>query len=253
MAEVQRDHWRQTAPATGTRAVTVVSGQHLTDADFGNVCLGNVEAKVPAGVQVRLEEVNVPGILANSPALPRTATGESTLKDLLPGTYKITMLLPDDVFVTDPDLTAVDGHLAVVRTITVTNCATTEVILTPAPRSADGKVTGVGLKLPVAPKFVTSGFVFMQTGGVARGNLQVNDHAGKLVMHTADIQQVAVVSPTLAYVYGRVVLDGTTYSFRLELHDNGEPGRADVYDLRVGNGYAIGQGQTIGAGNIQIH
>lgn len=184
VAEVQRDHWRQTAPATGTRAVTVVSGQHLTDADFGNVCLGNVEAKVPAGVQVRLEEVNVPGILANSPALPWTATGESTLKDLLPGTYKITMLLPDDVFVTDPDLTAVDGHLAVVRTITVTNCATTEVILTPAPRSADGKVTGVGLKLPVAPKFVTSGFVFMQTGGVARGNLQVNDHAGKLVMHT---------------------------------------------------------------------
>ncbi|MFD1052058.1 hypothetical protein ACFQ1S_44055, partial [Kibdelosporangium lantanae] len=92
------------SPSTGTHTVTVASGEVHGGVDFGNVCLGSIAVTVPAGVGTRFDEVNVPGILHND--LPLTGSG------LLPGTYRVTLTLPDGVFTTDPDLTSVDGPKA---------------------------------------------------------------------------------------------------------------------------------------------
>ncbi len=250
VSEEQRDGWRQTAPTSGTTTVQLVSGQVVKDVDFGNVCMGHVSVTVPAGVQVNLAEVSVPGILTNDPAMPRTATGATTIDSLLPGVYKITMLLPDGVFTTDPDLTALGDSFAIVKTITVAECGTTSV----APVfvvSEPGKITG-GVRLDVPGGFATGGFEFMQKKEGPRGTLEFNDHARDIRIHTSDITGISV-SGNEAFIFGHVVLDGKTYSFRLHLVDAGEPGTSDVFELQVSNGYTAGMGQLITDGNIQIH
>ena len=68
--ELLQGGWRQTAPSgTGTYEYTVISGQVVEGADFGNVCLGGVDVGPTddstgnplSGLEVRLEEVTVPG------------------------------------------------------------------------------------------------------------------------------------------------------------------------------------------------
>lgn len=249
--EHQQPGWRQTAPVSGTPTVTLTSGQVLTGVEFGNVCTGTVKVTVPDGVGVRIEEVAVPGRLANDPLLPRSATGATTLGDLLPGTYRVTLTLPDGVFTTDPGLVALDGGFAVVKTVTVTECTTTPVVVNPPP-ATPGKITG-GVRLTAQGGYETGGFEFMQAkSGAPRGTLEFNDHAGGPRLHTSDITRISV-SGNSAYVFGHVTVDGHAYAFRLHLVDAGEPGTSDRFELMVANGYSAGGGATIHDGNIQLH
>ncbi|MEV4315963.1 post-COAP-1 domain-containing protein [Actinocrispum sp. NPDC049592] len=231
-------------------AGTLTSGQNVTDADFGNVCLGKIAVTVPDGVAVRVEEVSVPGLLQNDPPTPRTATGTATINDLLPGTYRVTMTLPDGVFTTDPDLTSINGEFAVVKTVTVGECSTTAV----APVlvvSAPGKITG-GIRIAVPGGFATGGFEFMQKKEGPRGTLEYNDHASGLRIHTSDITGISV-NGAEAYVFGHALVGATTYGFRLHLVDAGEPGTSDRFELVLANGYTAGTDGPIQDGNIQVH
>ena len=117
------------------------------------MCLGHIDVRVPEGVTIRVDEIDVPGILDNDPATPRHAIGTATIADLLQGTYRITMMLPDGVYTTDPDLTSIDGSFAIVKTITVAECTTT-VIEPPIIESGPGKVTG-GIRILVPGGFAT--------------------------------------------------------------------------------------------------
>jgi hypothetical protein len=250
VSEQQQASWRQSAPGTGTSTITVTSGQLLTGADFGNVCLANIAVTAPGGVAMRVEEVNVPGMLANEPALPRFAAGTSTISGLLPGTYRVTLMLPDGVFSTDPDLTAVSGGFAIVKTVTPSECGTTTI----APdfvTSAPGKITG-GIRILVPGGFATGGFEFMQRSDGPRGTLEYNDHTTGMQIHTSDITGISVVG-TDAYIFGHAVIGGTTYSFRLHLVDAGEPGTSDRFELLVSNGYSAGFSERLDGGNIQMH
>jgi len=250
VAEQQRAGWRQTAPASGTTTVTVTSGQVLSGVEFGNVCLGDIKITVPATVAVKVEEVTVAGILSNDPALPREALGTTTISGLLPGSYRVTLTLPDDIFTTDPDLTSIDSKFAIVKTINVTACATTEV-QPPIVTSGPGKITG-GVKLLVPGGFATAGFEFMQRSDSPRGTLQFHDHTNDIDLHTSNITGISV-SGTEAYVFGHATVDGASRTFRLHLVDAGEPGTADRFELMLSNGYTAGTSQTINDGNIQIH
>lgn len=252
VGEQPRNGWRQTAPSTGTRTVTVASGQITGDVDFGNVCLGAIAITAPAGVAVRVDETNVPGILANDPIMPRLASGTSTVAQLLPGTYRVTLTLPDGIFTTDADLTSVGGAFAIVKTVTVNECGTTPV----APvfvMSQPGKITG-GIRIAVPGGFATGGFEFMQRNDGPRGTLEYNDHASGLRVHSSDITGISVSADgTEAYVFGHALVGDTTYNFRLHLVDAGEPGTADRFELLLANGYTAGAGETLDGGNIQIH
>jgi hypothetical protein len=60
---------------------------------------------------------------------------------------------------------------------------------------------------------------------------------------------------------GEVSVNGSTFTtrFRVRMEDNGEPGGADRFGLRLGNGYHLSTrelgppGPTGGGGNIQLH
>src|SRR5262249_1351811 len=151
----------------------------------------------------------------------RTSSGTSTITGLLPGTYRVTLTLPDGVFSTDPDLVAIGGAFAIVKTVTVAECGTATV----APvfvTSQPGKITG-GIRILVTGGYATGGFEFMQTKNDPRGTLEYNDHASGVRIHTSDISAI-YVSGVDGYVFGHATIDAVVYAFRLHLVDAGEPG-----------------------------
>lgn len=258
--ELLQAGWRQTAPSgSGTFQRTVISGQVLKGLDFGNVCLGGVAVKPIddstgdplAGVEVRIEEVSVPGILENEPSLPRTTTGTPDFEELLPGTYRVVAFLPEGVFTTDPDAVLVEGRFAIVKEVTVSECETTELPLHFFTQSTPGKVTG-GIRITVPDGFATAGFEFMTRRGNPRGTLEYQDHAAGLNLHT-DMIEAINVSGDIAWIWGKVEFEGVQQRFRLRLVDAGEPGREDRFELTITPGYEAGQGEPISGGNVQIH
>lgn len=259
VGELLQGGWRQTTPGgEGTRTYTVISGQVVKGADFGNVCLGSVSVAPvddstgePVPMEVRIEEVSVPGILDNEPALPRTETGTPTFGELLPGTYRVVAFLPEGVFTTDPDAVPIEGRFAIVKEVVVPECEVAQVPLELFTESTPGKVTG-GAKFEVPDGFATSGFEFMTRRGEPRGTLQYVDHASGLKLHTSAIEAIHV-DGEVAFVWGQVTVDGTPQRFRLRLVDAGEPGTADRYELTLSGGYEAGGGQTLTGGNVQIH
>jgi hypothetical protein len=69
-----------------------------------------------------------------------------------------------------------------------------------------------------------------------------------------EIQAVACSADgTRASVFGRASVNGSgSYDVRIDLTDNGEPGRDDRYRIRLSNGYDSGE-QTLDGGNVQLH
>ena len=261
VSELLQDGWRQTTPlGPDTHTVTLASGQSAVDLDFGNVCLGTASVVVTdvtggadlSGLTVRLEEVAVPGILANDPLLPITQT-DGTFSGLLPGTYRLTVFLPDGVHTTDSDLRVVDGQFALVKTIAIRPCGTTGLLLDVFTASTLGKVTG-GMREDVDGGFATAGYQFMTRRGVPSGSLQFNDHSSGLNLHTREIDAIYLSEDlTEAWIYGDVNYDDTTSRFLLHLVDAGEPGVDDMFELTLTAGYAAGADITIFGGNTQIH
>lgn len=261
VSELVQEGWRQTAPGgAGTHTYTVTSGQVVKGADFGNVCLGSVSVSAIdesteelVSMEMRIEEVSVPGILENEPSLPRTTTGSSaSFGELLPGTYRVTAFLPEGVFTTDPDAVPVEGRFAIVKEVTVPECEDVELKLSVFTHSTPGKVTG-GAKIEVpGDSFATSGFQFQTKSGIPTGVLQYVDHGTELNLHTSTIEAINV-SGEVAIIWGKVPVAGEEQRFRLRLVDAGEPGTADRFELTLADGYARGEGQTLIGGNVQIH
>jgi hypothetical protein len=257
VGETQQAHWRQSAPASGTHSVHVRSGDTMT-ADFGNVCLGSVAVGITeegtgapiGGVEVRIEQISVVGVLANQPALPRTTSGTPTFADLLPGSYRVIAFLPPRVYTSDPNLTSVEGRLAVVKVVTVSECSATAVPIKLFSTSS-GKVTG-GMNMQAPGGSANAGFVFMTRKGEAEGSLEFQDRAAGLNLHTKQIEQI-LVRDNEAWIGGLVEIGGVVHRFSLHLVDNGEPGRDDRFELLLDTGYTYGYDRTIDGGNVQIH
>ena len=258
VGELLQSGWRQTAPGgLGTREYTVASGQVVEGADFGGVCLGGLSAepvndstgKALAGLEVRLEEVSVPGILENEPSLPLTTTGAPSFGELLPGAYRLIAFLPEGTFSADPDVALVGGRFAIVKAVTVGECETAQLPLHFFTASTPGKATG-GVKVGLPSGSGNAQFDFATKGGKPLGSLQY--HAGGLTLNTAAIEALSI-SGGAASVWGKVDFEGARRRFYLRLLDAGEPGREDRFELTVAPGYEVGQGQTIAGGNIQVH
>jgi hypothetical protein len=57
----------------------------------------------------------------------------------------------------------------------------------------------------------------------------------------------------MATIFGTATIDGSgSFVFRIDVSDQGEPGRNDSYGIILSDGYASGQHQLQG-GNVQIH
>lgn len=260
LRESLRPGWRQSAPPEGTHTVTLRSGDSSDALEFGNVCLGSTAITVRdlaggdplTGLEMRLEEIEVPGILDNDPSLPRTSTGGS-FADLLPGRYRVIVFLDEDMFSADSDTQVIDGRWATVKEITVNQCSETELDIEIF-RASNGRVTG-GMKMNVDGAFATAGFQFQTSPqGEPRGTLEYQDQGRGLNLHTDQIQAIYVSDDGReAWIWGLVDYEGDQARFRLHLVDEGEPGTLDRFELDVLDRYTAGHDENIIGGNVQMH
>ncbi|HEY6212241.1 MAG TPA: SBBP repeat-containing protein [Vicinamibacterales bacterium] len=93
-----------------------------------------------------------------------------------------------------------------------------------------------------------------QSAAAIRGQEQYTDHATAAPMSVLSTKVIALVcSPASASIFGQATVNGAgAFAFRIDVKDNGEPGSADTYRMRVSNGYDSGE-QLISGGNVQIH
>ncbi|TET47590.1 DUF3344 domain-containing protein, partial [candidate division TA06 bacterium] len=135
-------------------------------------------------------------------------------------------------------------HLAILETYGVSALVT-----------GGGWIPGVSLGSAYKRTF---GFNVHSEGGVTWGQLQFNDHAAKMKVHSDTIETLVVHGDTVADFSGLCGVDGTSgYRFECEVEDRGEPGQGrDRFSIYVydtdGNPY-YSAGGFLGGGNIQIH
>jgi adhesin/invasin len=97
---------------------------------------------------------------------------------------------------------------------------------------------------------------------IERGSQEYTDHGPATPVHVKSTEILAVVCEgnNRATVWGTATMTSDsvqyasgTFPFRVSVMDSGEPGRADTYDILVGNGYYSGANRPLQGGNIQIH
>ncbi len=89
--------------------------------------------------------------------------------------------------------------------------------------------------------------------GALWGHLTYIDHgpSGPHVKGTG-VTRYDVTSATTRHIEGTAEIDGQAgFSYEVDVTDNGEPGRDDLFAIRLSNGY--GASGTLGGGNIQLH
>jgi hypothetical protein len=93
-------------------------------------------------------------------------------------------------------------------------------------------------------------------GDGPQGQEEYQDHGPATAMNVHSIEVQAVTcnaAGTAASIFGTATIDGSgTFNFRIDVVDNGEPGRSDTYRIRLSNGYDSGV-KTLSGGNIQLH
>lgn len=90
-----------------------------------------------------------------------------------------------------------------------------------------------------------------------QGEEEYQDHgpAHAMNVHSTSIQAVVCnAAGTSASIFGKATIGGGgSFDFRIDVADNGEPGRSDTYRMRLSNGYDSGVQTLAKGGNIQIH
>jgi hypothetical protein len=96
---------------------------------------------------------------------------------------------------------------------------------------------------------------FAVAGGIKNGalwgHLNYIDHGANLKVKGTGVTGYEEVGPTTRRIRGTAEISGQPGSYTVDVTDNGEPGRADVFDLTLSNGY--GASGTLSGGNIQLH
>lgn len=96
---------------------------------------------------------------------------------------------------------------------------------------------------------------FGVAGGIKNGSLWGHltyiDHGANVKVKATSITAYVIISATTRKIDGTCEINGAPGTFSVLVSDNGEPGRNDVFDLTLSNGYkATGK---LAGGNIQLH
>ena len=125
----------------------------------------------------------------------------------------------------------------------------------PSPGSTAGcKLTGGGqIVAQNGDPASFSGNAQAKSKGDVKGQLNYTDHgpAQPLQVKSKTVSSV-ICSGTAATIRGQATAGSQTVDYRIDVVDNGEPGRNDTYRLRLSTGYDSGQ-RTLGSGNLQVH
>jgi len=118
----------------------------------------------------------------------------------------------------------------------------------PAPPCSDFATGGGQINPPRANFGVAGGF---KANGLW-GHLTYLDHSNGLKVKGTAVTAYLVTGPTTRGIEGRAEVNGQGgFTYRVDLADNGEPGRYDSFRLELSNGY-VSSG-TLTGGNIQLH
>ncbi len=124
----------------------------------------------------------------------------------------------------------------------------------PPPCSGSDFVTGGGwIASPSDPGAKAN---FAVAGGIKNGafwgHLMYIDHAsnGPRVKGTG-VTAYSAVDPTTRDIEGTAEINSQPGNYQADVSDNGEPGRNDVFVLKLSNGYNAGG--NLAGGNIQLH
>jgi hypothetical protein len=119
-------------------------------------------------------------------------------------------------------------------------------------------------------RFTSGGFIFRDgsrvtfgiQGGYQNGRLWggINfvDHGLKLHVHSRNITSYTVLDANCRRATYDVTINGAPETATVRICDNGEPGRDDVMEITLSNGYSAGIGSSLGGdrrggGNVQLH
>jgi hypothetical protein len=155
------------------------------------------------------------------------------------------------VRLTDPITAAITAEIIV-------SSAHSDVNFAPAAKAGNAFMTGGG-RLGTGRDIATFGFnAGSRDGGGLHGQLQYNDHAQSLKVHSLSIDSFELISGTTCVTFsgGARVNNVDGYSFRVnQACDNGEPGVGrDTFDISVwGPGVSYSRGGTLTGGNLQLH
>jgi len=139
----------------------------------------------------------------------------------------------------------------------VVSSAHSDVNFVPAPKAGNAFMTGGG-KLGTGRDITTFGFNAGSRGaGGLHGQLQYNDHAQGLKVHSLSIDSFGLIGTTCVTFSGSArVNDVDGYGFTVySACDNGTPGVGlDSLDISVtGPGLSYGRSGTLTGGNLQLH
>jgi len=121
----------------------------------------------------------------------------------------------------------------------------------PPPAACDKDfVTGGGWIAPSGSKdnFAVAGGI---KNGAFWGHLEYQDKAVGLKVHGTGVTAYTVTGSTSRHIEGTATINGQPGTYKVDVADNGEPGRNDTFNLTLSNGYTAGG--TLQGGNIQLH
>lgn len=98
--------------------------------------------------------------------------------------------------------------------------------------------------------------LFAVSGGIVNGgfhgHLNYLDRDADIKVRADSITRYEVLHETGRRIAGAAIINGQSgFTFEVDVADNGEPGTADVFIIRLSNGYEAGG--TLRGGNIQLH
>jgi hypothetical protein len=141
---------------------------------------------------------------------------------------------------------------------------------------ADANVQGSFIEVPGGPlgecsdRFTAGGFIYVNgnkanfgiQGGIQNGSLwggiNYKDHGTGMHVRGRACTSYTVLDTNCRRATYDVTIDGVPGTATVRVCDNGEPGRDDVVEITLSNGYTAGIGSTLGGdgkggGNVQLH
>jgi len=98
----------------------------------------------------------------------------------------------------------------------------------------------------------SANFGFNADGSGPSGQLDYQNHARNLNVHSVSITSVSVSSNNASFS-GTCTKNGAPCTFTVNVQDNGEPGTSDHFTIAVSGEPTEGGPGPITKGNIQIH
>jgi hypothetical protein len=130
--------------------------------------------------------------------------------------------------------------------------------------SAHADITCGAACPPVQGDFVTGGGWILVNGSKANfgvaggikqqglwGHLTYHDKGADLKVKGTGVTDYQVLGPTTRRISGTAEINGVAGTYEVWVTDNGEPGRDDVFKIKLSTGYTAGG--TLDGGNIQLH